>query len=95
MKYIWTNLKQVWRRVLSCQKDWKAPFKELEGGKAGDVLRTGVETNQSSLTLGARLRCVDFGWITSWMLTARKDGRASIEYLKSHPEDDGGIHVVT
>ena len=52
-------------------------------------------TDQVSLELGTGLRCVDFGWISSWALSAKHDGRATLNYLKNHPEDDGGIHVVT
>jgi hypothetical protein len=32
-KLTWINIKQVWRLVLSFLRDWKRPFKELEGGR--------------------------------------------------------------
>jgi hypothetical protein len=32
-KVIWINIKQVWRLVYSLLRDWKKPFRELEGGK--------------------------------------------------------------
>jgi hypothetical protein len=37
-KTSWINIKQVWRLVLSFVKEWKVPFKELEGGKSGQFL---------------------------------------------------------
>jgi hypothetical protein len=36
-KTTWLNIKQVWRLALSFLKDWKVPFKDLEGGKAGSL----------------------------------------------------------
>jgi hypothetical protein len=32
-KDVWVNIKQVWRLVLSFLKEWKVPFKDLEGGR--------------------------------------------------------------
>ena len=42
------------------------------------------------------MRCVDFGWTSTWKTTAKAShgGRASLEYLKEHPEEDEVIHVV-
>jgi hypothetical protein len=37
-KTSWINIKQVWRLVLSFVKEWKVPFKELEGGKSSQFL---------------------------------------------------------
>jgi hypothetical protein len=37
-KTSWINIKQVWRLVLSFVKEWKVPFKELEGGKRSQFL---------------------------------------------------------
>jgi hypothetical protein len=43
------------------------------------------------------MTCEDFGWITSLQAVASSmshGGRAKLEYLKTHPEDDMSIHVV-
>jgi hypothetical protein len=37
-KNFWINIKQVWRLVLSFVKEWKVPFKELEGGKSSQFM---------------------------------------------------------
>lgn len=42
------------------------------------------------------LKCVDFGWISSWETTTSSSygGKASLEQLQEHPEQSGSIHVV-
>jgi hypothetical protein len=37
-KTTWLNSKQVWRLALSFLKEWKVPFKDLEGGKSGQLM---------------------------------------------------------
>ena len=45
---------------------------------------------------GARLRCFDFGWSSSWSVTGNSshNGKATAAYLMEHPEEAGSIHVV-
>jgi hypothetical protein len=37
-KNSWINIKRVWLLVMSFVKEWKVPFKEIEGGKSGQFL---------------------------------------------------------
>jgi hypothetical protein len=42
--------------------------------------------------------CCDFGWTATWRTLASSmvhGGRASLEFLKAHPEEGDAIHVVT
>jgi hypothetical protein len=43
------------------------------------------------------LTCGDFGWMATWRTLASwmvHGGRASLEFLKAHPEEGDVIHVV-
>jgi hypothetical protein len=55
-----------------------------------------VEQDQSTAGTGAELKCTDFKWISSWSPASKlaHGGRASLAYLKEHPEEDASVHVV-
>lgn len=62
-------MKQVWRLVLNYLRDWKVPFKELEGRKTGqfkDLMLQKLKKHESS----NRLICTGFEWISTWKSTA-------------------------
>jgi hypothetical protein len=50
-KTSWINIKQVWRLVLSFVKEWKGPFKELEGGRSSQFLDCLLSLLRSRLPL--------------------------------------------
>jgi hypothetical protein len=55
-----------------------------------------VEHDQSITGTGTELKCTDFEWFSSWALASKlaHGGRASLAYLKEHPEEDASVHVV-
>ena len=50
-RHTWMNIKQVWRRAHSYLKEWKVPFKELDGGKIGQFMDLLMELIRSPLSL--------------------------------------------
>jgi hypothetical protein len=77
--------------------------KELEGSFQGSgVEGSGSahgslgEQNQGSTEACTNLKCSSFDWITSWAPASKLShgGRASLEYLKEHPEEEASVHVV-
>jgi hypothetical protein len=54
------------------------------------------EQDQSTDGIGAELKCTDFEWTSSWAPASKlaHGGRASLAYLKEHPEEDASVHVV-
>jgi hypothetical protein len=77
--------------------------KELESsfqgsGVEGSGFVHGVtgEKNQSSAEAGTNLKCSSFDWITSWAPASKMShgGRASLDFLKEHPEEEASVHVV-
>jgi hypothetical protein len=75
-KVAWINMKQVWRLVLLYTRNWKVPFKGLEGEKLGQFMDTQAE-NPSDSTV--RLTCTDFGWISTWKLQLKVQGMAAVQ----------------
>jgi hypothetical protein len=55
-----------------------------------------VEKDQSTTGTGTELKCTNFEWISSWASASKlaHGGRASLAYLKEHPEEDASVHVV-
>jgi hypothetical protein len=95
-KTTWLNINQVWCLSLSFQKDWKVPFKDLEGGER-IVHGFAVDESQKSAATARKLTYQDFEWVATWRSTSssvKHGGRASLEYLRSHPEESRSIHVV-
>ena len=79
------------------------PLEELEGalqgprrGEGGLVHGADGEKAQEPPAAGTELRCVDFGCVSSWSSTAKSPygDRATIEYLKEHPEEEEKTHVI-
>jgi hypothetical protein len=77
--------------------------KELEGSFQGSgVEGSGSahgslgEQNQGSTEACTKLKCSSFDWIASWAPASKlpHGGRASLEYLKEHPEEEASVHVV-
>jgi hypothetical protein len=54
------------------------------------------EQDQSTDGIGAELKCTAFEWTSSWAPASKlaHGGRASLAYLKEHPEEDASVHVV-
>jgi hypothetical protein len=54
------------------------------------------EKNQGSAGTDTKLKCSSFDWISSWAPASKLShgGRASLEYLKKHPEEEASVHVV-
>jgi hypothetical protein len=50
-KVTWINNKQVRRLVLSLLRDWKVPFKVLEGGKSGQFMDLLLAKRKTPLSL--------------------------------------------
>lgn len=63
---------------------------------SGSVCGSLGEQDQSTTEAGANLKCSSFDWIASWAPAAKlaHGGRASLEYLKEHPEEEASVHVV-
>jgi hypothetical protein len=67
-------------------------------GKKQSVLGLPTGVTQKSTTTTQPLICGDFGWTATWRTLASSmvhGGRASLEFLKAHPEEGDAIHVVT
>ena len=64
--------------------------------KTGTLGNLADRKAQSTPGAGTGLRCTDFSWISTWSTTATSAfaGRASMKYLKMHPEEADAIHVV-
>jgi hypothetical protein len=76
---------------------------KLEGSFQGSVVEgTGplhgasVKQDQSTTGAGTKLKCSSFDWISSWAPASKlaHGGRASLEYLKEHPNKHASVHVV-
>jgi hypothetical protein len=73
----------------------------IQGARRGEkqsVLGLPAGVTQKSTTTTQPLICGDFGWTTTWRTLASlmvHGGRASLEFLKAHPEEGDAIHVVT
>jgi hypothetical protein len=70
------NIKQVCLLVLSFLKDWKVPFKDLEGGKRAVYGLDDAESEKSTAS-ASELTCEDFGWVSTWRTmwsSAKHDG---------------------
>jgi hypothetical protein len=63
---------------------------------SGSVYGSLGEQDQSTTEAGTKLKCSSFDWIASWAPAAKlvHGGRASLEYLKDHPEEEASVHVV-
>lgn len=78
-------------------KGLESSFQRARRGKDKSV--HGLSPHQAektSLSAGS-LTCTDFGWLTSWQSSAdaaAHGGRATLEYLKAHPDEDSSVHVV-
>jgi hypothetical protein len=95
-KTTWLNSKQVWRLAISFLKEWKVPFKDLEGEKRRVHGLAAVETQKSTVA-ARKLTCQDFEWVSTWRSTsstAKHGGRASLAFLQAHPDESRSIHVV-
>jgi hypothetical protein len=76
-------MKQVWRLVLTYHRNWKVPFKELEGEKCGQFMDWLTAKLKKPLA-DAQLNCTDFRWVSTWKTSAEgaaHGGRASLAYL--------------
>jgi hypothetical protein len=90
------NSKQEWRLALSFLKEWKVPFKDLEGEKQTVHGPADVES-QKSIVAVRKLTCQDFECVSTWRSTsstAKHGGRASLAFLQVHPDESCSIHVV-
>ena len=72
------------------------PSPGFGGWKTASIHGCTVGKNQSSFADRTRLNCVNFGWNSTWATTVASPyaGRASLEYLKKHPEESSAVHVV-
>jgi hypothetical protein len=63
---------------------------------SGSVHGTLVDQDQNTTAPGTKLKCSSFDWIASWAPASKLayEGRASLEYLKEHPEEEASVHVV-
>jgi hypothetical protein len=65
-------------------------------GESGSICRDVDSKTQEAVGTDAGMICKSFGWISSWSSTmagAQHGGRASMEYLQAHPDDES-VHVV-
>jgi hypothetical protein len=77
-------------------KEWKVPFKDLEGEKRTAHGFADAEA-QKSIVTARKLTCQDFEWVSIWRSTsstAKYGGRASLAFLQAHPDESRSIHVV-
>ena len=65
-------------------------------GKAAALHEHTHGETEGTFGAGPRMRCVDFGWIQSWISSAQSlyGGRATMEYLKKNSRESNAIHVV-
>jgi hypothetical protein len=74
----------------------ESPFQGPDVGGSGLLHEASVKQDQSTTGAGTTLKCSSFDWISSWAPAAKTShgGRASLEFLKKHPEEDASVHVV-
>jgi hypothetical protein len=78
--------------VLSFLRDWKVPFKVLEGGKGGKFMDL-LLAKCKNLCLSKKLDVLGVsGFLPAE--TTTHGGRSMLEYQEPHPEEDHAIHVV-
>lgn len=72
------------------------PLQGSGGRPAGKVLDSDDQQAEETACATGELRCTSFDWVSIWKTTATSshDGRASLKYLKEHPDESGSIHVV-
>jgi hypothetical protein len=71
-------------------------FQGIDLGGSRPLHEASVKQDQSTAGAGTTLKCSSFDWISSWAPASKTShgGRASLEFLKEHPEEDASVHVV-
>lgn len=77
-------------------EELEGPFQGSGVEGSGSVHGSLGEQNQGTTEAGTKLKCSSFAWIASWAPASKlaHGGRASLEYLKEHPEEEASVHVV-
>jgi hypothetical protein len=73
---------------------WETQRSKLKRG--GSALKSPGFSPQRPNWTDVKLRCTSFDWVSSWAPASQLEhgGRASMAFLKEHPEEENSIHLV-
>ena len=74
----------------------ESTFQRFGRGRPGKIHGSPTDKAQEATDAGTKLNCTSFDWFKTWATSGDSlfGGRASLAYLKEHPEADESTHVV-